>query len=209
MQLTHSDKALKTISEMKTVPSDWGRTEIKWEKRRIYTEVWVLCPVCAGSGKVGSLKGKVVPSHEAHNGGARETIRPCETCPRVPWTRNGRTWYWKDGKNGEIGNDRHHGSPDRDYREMNGLVREWLMVEKEVGIVQWAEGTKFDSRFSDSSDQCQLCAKVIPSQRFCPVTGKGADGMIHGMWIGEDCAKKFFQIKNFKKDQVVIRKETV
>lgn len=204
MTVTHSDKALKTISEMVTVPTDWGRTEIKWEKRRISEEVWVLCPACAGSGKVGTLKGKTVPSHDAWNGFAKDTIRPCESCPRVPWTRKGRTYYWKDGKNGEPGRE-NHGSPDNGYREMNGLVREWLMVEREVGIVQWADGTKFDSRFSDSHDQCQLCAKVIRSQRFCPVTGKGADGVVHGMWIGEDCAKKFFQIKNFKKDQVVIK----
>lgn len=207
MKVSHSDKALKTIAGMKTVVADWGRTEIKWELRRIPEEVWVLCPVCAGSGRVGTLKGKTVPSHEAHNNGARETIRPCENCPRVPWTRTGRTWYWERGNNGDTGNDRHHGSPDGygHYQEMNGLVRKWLLVERKVGIVQWAKGTKFDSRFSDSNDQCQLCAKVIPSQKFCPVTGKGKDGVIHGMWIGSDCASRFFEVKNFKKDEVVLR----
>lgn len=207
MPVIHSEKALKTIAMMSTVPTDWGRTEIKWEERRIPTEVWVLCPSCAGSGRVGTLDGKTVPSHDAHNKGARDTIRPCETCPRVRWTRQGRRWYWQHGQEGDPGGDRHHGHPDSrpSYHEMNGLVLATLLVNQRVGVVQWAKNTHFDSRFAASWDQCQLCAKVVPSQIFCPVTGRGSDGVIHGMWIGQDCAKKFFQIKNFKKDEVVLR----
>jgi hypothetical protein len=28
---------------------------------------------------------------------------------------------------------------------------------------------------------------------------------VHGMWIGEDCARKFFGVKAFKPEQIVTR----
>lgn len=85
---------------------------------------------------------------------------------------------------------------------MNGLVREHRMVTKTVGVVQWAKHTHFDSRFG-SGINCSLCSKLIPSGRFIPVTGKGKDGRVHGMWVGEDCARKFFGVKNFKEDHII------
>lgn len=202
----HSAKGLDTFSEMGTKPADWGLAQIKWEKRVLDTEVWVLCDTCAGAGMVGTLKGKTVPQHEAWNGGAIATLRACPTCPRVRWTRQGRTYYAKDAKVYlEDGRTGHHGSPERrSTHEMNGLVEATLPLEREVGVVQWAKDTLFDSRFTEWS-HCQLCAKDIPSHRFVPVTGKGEDGRIHGMWVGEDCARKFLGIKNFKENQTVER----
>lgn len=207
----HSEKGLETIQRMNTLAQDWGLTEIKWEKRIVPAEVWILCPSCRGSGRIGTLKGKTVSSTEAWNNGAAKTIRPCPVCPQVQSTRKGRTWYIKDETSKvevwHIGSDNHHATPDQtSYSTMNGLVLKIVPVEREIGIVQWTKDTKFDSRFAHSFDTCQLCAKVIPSRRFVPVTGKGVDGTIHGMWVGEDCAKKFFGIKNFKKEQIIEKK---
>lgn len=185
----HSDKGNETLSLMGTEAKDWGLAAIRWEKRMVPTEVWVLCPSCGGSGEIGTVEGKTVNSCTAWNAGARDTIRPCPTCVRG--SRNRKYYHSK-----EVGFCDHHGE--------KGLVRETKVIEREIGIVQWATGTRFDSRFF-SGMRCGLCGKVVPSGRFVPVTGKGADGVVHGMWVGEDCARKFFGVKNFKEDQVVDR----
>lgn len=205
----HSDKGLETLTGMNTIPADWGLTAIKWELRKMIAEVWVLCPLCAGGGQIGTLKGKTVPSHEAwnaHDDKARESIRTCTKCPQRPFTRKGREWYREDedgvwrGTGGGHSGAAHSNS----YSFMNGLVLAEVTVEREVGIVQWAKNTQFDSRFG-GGHHCSLCSKDIPSGQFAPVTGKGADGVIHGMWVGMDCARKFFGIKNFKENQIVER----
>ncbi len=203
----HSDKGLDTLTGMKTVPSDWGLAAIKWEMRRVVEEVWVLCPLCQGDGRIGTLKGKVVNGCEAWNGGARDTIKTCTKCPQVRFTRKGRQWFREneDTKVWEGTGGGHHGAAhSNNYSFMNGLVEEFKPIMKEVGVVQWAIGTKFDSRFG-GGHHCSLCSKDIPSGQFAPVTGKGADGVIHGMWVGMDCARKFFGIKNFKEGQAVER----
>ncbi len=206
----HSDKGLETLTAMKTVPSDWGLAAIKWELRRVVEEVWVLCPLCAGGGQIGTLKGKIVPSHEAWNScdaEARKTIRVCTQCPQVRFTRKGRQWFREneDTKVWEGTGGGHHGAAhSSNYSFMNGLISEFKPIMKEVGVVQWAKDTKFDSRFG-GGHHCSLCSKDIPSGQFAPVTGKGQDGVIHGMWVGMDCARKFFGIKNFKEGQTVER----
>jgi|CXWL01.1.fsa_nt_gi hypothetical protein len=206
----HSDKGLETLTAMKTVPADWGLAAIKWELRRVIEEVWVLCPLCAGGGQIGTLKGKVVPSHEAWNAGdaeARKSIRTCTQCPQVRFTRKGRQWFREneETKVWEGTGGGHHGAAhSNNYSFMNGLIEEFKPIMKEVGVVQWAKDTKFDSRFG-GGHHCALCSKDIPSGQFAPVTGKGQDGVIHGMWVGMDCARKFFGIKNFKEGQTVER----
>lgn len=205
----HSEKGLGTLTAMRTAPADWGLAAIKWELRRMLEEVWVLCPLCKGTGRIGTVNGKTVDGCTAWNSQASKTIRTCTKCPQVHFTRKGREWYRKDDDGVWRGNGGgHHGdaSSANNYSFMNGLVLDSVTVERKVGIVQWAVGTKFDSRFG-SGCNCALCSKTIPSGQFAPVTGKGADGVIHGMWVGMDCARKFFGIKNFKKDQVVERPE--
>jgi len=209
--MNHSEKGLETLTAMGTKSEDWGLAEIEWEKRVLPTEVWTGCPVCEGDGRVGILNGKTVPRWEAWNNGASKTIKTCTNCPRVSWTHKGRSWRTKDMDPSRRSMDNHHGDATNLSREMNGLVLAILPVERQVGIVQWAKGTKFDSRFArrygatTGHRECELCAKAVPSGRFVPVTGKGADGVIHGAWVGEDCARKFFGVKSFKKEQMVLR----
>ena len=209
----HSAKGLDTFAAMGTKPSDWGLADIKWETRLVKMTVWVKCPKCRLEGKVWKFGDKLVGHNELQKylkekfsygvervakerGGVQVT---CPECPMVKWTRKERNYLMEDG-----GWSRHDNGHQFGYSTTNGLVKAERNVEREVGVVQWAAGTSFDSRFTEWS-HCQLCAKAIPSRRFVPVTGKGADGRIHGMYVGEDCARKFMGIKNFRENQTVER----
>lgn len=214
--IQHSEKGLKTLEAMNTKPENWGLTPIKFEKRIVPVMVWVKCQNCDGQGNLYTVAGsdKKLTAREAMKalkfpahcveGGSSFYIRnnkaaeasACPVCPYVRPTRTGRAYLWE--QNGRQGFS--------DTHQEQGFVKELRNVEREVAIVLWAKGTAFDSRFDKACDQCALCAKVIPSQRFVPVNGQSPDGVVHGMWIGEDCARKFFGIKAFKKEQIIERK---
>lgn len=219
--LVHSDKGLDTLAAMKTVASDWGLTEIKWVIKTIDRQVYVACPKCQGEGAVYTFKGKTLTakalraiaefgsySHEANWIAGGAVAKECD----CPWLKPRQIGYemWAGVLKGrtETSFYSHFSRYDR------GLVRAVRPVVTEVGIPQWHKDTQFDSRFAyrhgatSGHKECELCAKAIPSHRFVPVTGKGRDGKIHGAWIGEDCARKFFGIKNFKKEQVIERQES-
>ncbi len=220
--IVHSDKGLETLTKMATVPSDWGLTAIKWVKKIVKCNVWVECPACEGQGLLWTLKGQAKPLAKKaalasikapENCYAKAYLRApvaiesaCPACPWVRGTRTGRLHFWEvayeDGS-------KHQGFSETHQEQ--GYVKADRMIEREVGIVQWHKDTQFDSRFAyrygSQHKECELCAKAIPSNRFVPVTGKGSNSTIHGMWVGEDCGRKFFGIKNFKKDQIVERPE--
>jgi len=59
-----------------------------------------------------------------------------------------------------------------------------------VGKVLWPPETKFDSRFQRGS-ACGLCGRAITKTSRVPVVGKDFAGDVHGMWVGEDCARRF------------------
>lgn len=206
----HSDKGLETLTQMGTVPSDWGLAEIKWFKKIVEIETWTPCPVCKGDGRVGTVDGKLVDGCTAWNRGASKTIKVCESCPRVRFTKIGRFYRTKDMLPQQPSYDRHHGAAhDLGYSEMNGLVPAKFKVEKRWGVVKWHKDTRFDSRFrmswgaTSGHRQCELCGKPIPSNRFVPIAAKDKNEIPHGAWVGEDCARKFFGIKKFKDDEVV------
>lgn len=67
---------------------------------------------------------------------------------------------------------------------VKGPVQKMVMV----GRPKWPQGVKFDSRFH-SGCHCGLCNKSI--NKFVPVVAVDAAGVAHGMWVGEDCARKF------------------
>lgn len=217
----HSEKGLATLTDMGTVPENWGLTPIKWEKKIVTIDCWVSCPVCNADGRVWVHPTHGVLSLSKANELGYAIIReskeqPCEACPRVTFTKVGRTYYsqWQ-GEGDYMEHDRHHGAASMrgvQYSFMNGLVRGTCQVKRMIGTVLWAKETIFDSRFGNSeknknysADGCQLCAKRIPSGRFVPVNGKDAKGLIHGAWVGEDCARKFFGVKAFKPEQVIVR----
>lgn len=68
----------------------------------------------------------------------------------------------------------------------------------------WRKGTKHGmSRFSEFSYQCQACGKTIPSGRFVPVEAhdKKNDQLI-SLWLGLDCARNIFGVKDIGIDKV-------
>lgn len=187
--MSHSEKGLKTLSVMNTTPEEWGLTDIKWVQEKRMMPVKAKCPDCHGIGKAW-----VNPEGKAHDFW-KHTDLPCMTgfekkeqiekyslkegkCPTCPSSRK-----WSGRGTGEV----------VIFKEM----KVW------VGYVQWHSKTVFDSRFNHTSGDCHLCSKRIKQSRLVPVTAKGKDGIIHGMWVGMDCARKFFGIKNFKKDEVI------
>lgn len=227
LKVAHSEKGLETLRQMNTTPADWGLTPIKWEKKLYPTMVWVKCQTCDGEGSLYTLEGNTEKltaklaakalgwsDYQVEQASAWRmrnvkelTAHGCHVCPWVRPTRTGREYFWEHTyENGEKRQafSQCHGE--------QGYVKELRNVEKMVGTVLWAKGTQFDSRFGDNennknyrADGCQLCAKPIPSQRFVPLNGKSPDGTIHGIWAGEDCARKFFGVKAFTPEQVVPR----
>lgn len=64
-------------------------------------------------------------------------------------------------------------------------------------FVDWTPGTKFNrSRFSHGN-RCQACGKPIPSGRYVPIEADDLTSGDHlGFWIGCDCARNIFGIKD-------------
>ena len=63
-----------------------------------------------------------------------------------------------------------------------------------VGYPRFPAGTIFDSRFWGGL-HCNLCNKLILKSNRVPVYATGDDGVTHGMFVGEDCARKFIDVK--------------
>lgn len=194
---THSEKAHETFAQMNTVAGDWGLTPIKWVKEKMLWPVKVRCKTCHGVGQArfknnGTLWVNKVDYEKDYYRHSEETQRiwregirkQCPTCP-----------------------------PKRNYVGYGtGEVTEMKMMEVMVGYTQWTPGTVFDSRFVNHNRSncrvCQLCSKTIKSSNLVPVNGKSPDGVIHGMWVGMDCARKFLGIKAFAKNHVIKLEES-
>lgn len=182
---THSDKALTTIACMGTTPADWQLTPIKWvmEEREIIG--LVRCPTCNGDKWVRKDGDKAIPRptgalelSEYLRLARNEAVRAgygYGNCPKCLYhSRKG--WGWM--ARGEVA----------------GLVKATVPV----GYPQFPEGVSFDSRFCGSN--CNLCNKSIMKSGRVPVHATGADGKVHGMFVGEDCALKFLAVK-IKRDK--------
>lgn len=198
MKKTHSIKALETLRQMNTVPENWGLVEIIWKKELRKVRTKVRCPECFGTGRAtyeGNGDGSLANESDLLKSVGYQHLkaeqlkkdrnlktRNCKCCPVVQ-----KTVSW--GAN---------------YIKGTGEIYEMVERKVKVGYPQFAADTKFDSRFQYSDGRsfhhCALCSKGINQSGRVPVTGKGADGIIHGMWVGEDCAKKFLGVVlNFKK----------
>jgi hypothetical protein len=179
----HSAKALATLAMMGTTPSQWQLTPIKWVEEEREVPGLVTCPTCHGHKFVRIVEGQVIPpppysaghsvnheySQEAHRD-ARKAHKPYGNCPTCGKQKGG----WGMIPQGKI----------------KGLVR----AKVQVGYPQFPTGTRFDSRFRDGL-HCHLCNKLIMKSHRVPVLATGGDGITHGMFVGEDCAQKFLDVK--------------
>jgi hypothetical protein len=68
-------------------------------------------------------------------------------------------------------------------------------IMERVYFVKWSEGVLFDkSRFADKD--CQACGKNIPSGRYVPIEATCKKNGLVALWVGCDCAKNIFGIKD-------------
>lgn len=213
---THSEKALETFRQMNTVPADWGITDIEWklEKRKVPTEI--ECPECRGKGQgYYDERGDFIAGKYELGEQVRGWLEQREGKKVFRHYRDSELKEFCKEKNFELKMCRKCGSARCSRRDWEGVYigtgKVIVLKTREVwiGYIQWAEGTRFDSRFHNAiynrggsvANVCELCSKSISKSHMVPVTGKGPDGVIHGMYVGIDCGRKFIGVKNFKKDQ--------
>ena len=82
-----------------------------------------------------------------------------------------------------------------------GTTGEWKKKPVTIGKVMWPKNnegdliTKFDSRFVHHD--CMVCGKPHIKSGLVPVIAKDDEEEWHGMWVGQDCAKKFMGFMRF------------
>lgn len=183
----HSAKALVTLAQMGTTPSQWKITPIKWVDEEREVTGWVECPTCHGRKFVRiDASGSVIP--------------------RPPRGTNAADEYDTAARRDAYQANRNHGNCPRCGKQTRGWgmipqgsVKGLVRREVKVGYPQFPAGTRFDSRFG-SGMNCALCNKLILKSGRVPVHATGADGVKHGMFVGEDCGKKFLDVK-LKRDE--------
>lgn len=81
------------------------------------------------------------------------------------------------------------------YREVQAKNKKGETVTIKVPYVAWTPGTKFGrSRFHQG---CQACGKHIPSGMYVPIEADDLKSGDHcGFWIGCDCARNIFGVKD-------------
>lgn len=186
----HSDKALKTMELMGTTADRWAVPEIRWVKEERMVPGYVTCPTCNGTKWVKyDAAGKALPVPKATGGFG---------CPRDTYYREAR----KEAGGGYHGNCktcRNTNPRARAYGCSEGTIKGEVLALVMVGYPQWTAGVRFDSRFRGGMS-CGLCNKTVLKSNLVPVEATGADGRVHGMWVGSDCAKKFLAVKPEKTD---------
>lgn len=86
-------------------------------------------------------------------------------------------------------------SRGKDGKVMSGKYGETLI--ELTSYVDWSEGIKHNmSRFA-SSDHCHACGALVESKLFVPIEGfDNKTESLVSMWLGRDCAKNIFGIKD-------------
>jgi hypothetical protein len=71
-------------------------------------------------------------------------------------------------------------------------------------VVKWTPGIKLNkSRFSGTGG-CEACGRPIPSRQFVPIEALCSKQGLVGFWVGVDCAKNIFGIKDQGIDRVEV-----
>lgn len=202
MRDLHSEKGLKTLDLMGTKPDDWGLTPIKWVLEDILHPIEMECPTCRGRGRQ-----HIYPDGTLYT---EQHARKALKLKKDDWAYH-KIDEWKKKHKVEYG--RCPTCPQKRARNFGlievgtGVVVKWVKAKVWVGYPQWAKGTLFDSRFHDGLYQdnrignvryvCELCSKSITGRwsLTVPVNARSKDGKVHGMYVGEDCARKFLGLE--------------
>lgn len=204
MPESHSEKGLETLRQMGTTPEDWTFADIEWVKEKRLVPTKVSCPTCHHTGQANFR-----PSGELAR--PYEEVEPQPTFdytnPEEERVCRARYQEWLERKRA-YGKENVRGRcptcptrrnwPSYGTGEVDGVVEAEVMV----GYIKWPKGTRFDSRFGCQwrgfrTAVCELCSKSVKSLRMVPVVSHTDPA--HGMWVGADCARKFFDIKPLKK----------
>lgn len=173
---TLSDKVAANVKAMGT--GSWKMAHIEWTKEE--REVWgkVVCPDCKGRKMLRyNDDGSIIPP-------------PVKT---ASWTMEG--WkaeqaYYNGLYNGGYGSCRR--CKDRNMVS-KGDVRAKVKKMVDIGRVVWPEECKFDSRYQ--LYDCGACGKNGITSATIPMIAQDYNGNWHGMWVGQDCARKFFEMR--------------
>lgn len=184
----HSAKALATLVMMKTAPSQWQLTPIEWVEEEREVPGLVTCPTCHGR-KFVRIEGGQVISPPPHSAGHAANYDYDQAAHRDAYKANRN-----------FGNCPTCGKPKRGWGEIpTGQVKGLVRAKVMVGYPQFPPGTRFDSRFAGGL-HCNLCNKLVMKSHRVPVHATGDDNVTHGMFVGEDCARKFLDVK-LKRDE--------
>jgi hypothetical protein len=182
---TLSDKVQVTVTAMGLDLSTMKVTDFRTvrEERMVMSEV--RCPTCKGN--------KFVTRNEAGEVMRFDNINSVEAREaRFAMKRRGDEGYCRTCSN-----------PRKQQGYPQGVVKKMVTKMVTVHYPIWPVGTKFDSRF-DHHD-CGACGKNGIVTGTVPMVGTDANGTVHGMYVGQDCAGKFFEtakdmVKQMKKD---------
>ena len=208
MKEDHSDKGISTLTLQGTTPDQWMLVPIKYvkEMREVLTEV--CCPACQGYRRVlFDEEGNLIPMPVSGKNPAYAEEFDVEFTPDIQAKYDEARGVYKENETkreeyikkandlfprfSSLGNCPKCLVKRNGYRTGRSLVM--VLREVWVGYPQWPVGVSFRSRFKGGSS-CQLCNKRIKKGGLVPVC------TIHdvnplGMWVGEDCAKKFLSVK--------------
>ncbi len=91
----------------------------------------------------------------------------------------------------------------------SGKMLAYKLAKVMIGYIQWPAGVRFNSRFgTNGRNCCELCSKTVKRSNLVPVaTDKGNQAM----WIGQDCASKFLNVRVYKpsKEELKAAKTTL
>jgi hypothetical protein len=87
--------------------------------------------------------------------------------------------------------------PAKIVEEKRKIMKDGKEIEIRVYVVKWSEGIVHGrSRFARSGG-CEACGKNIPSGRYVPIEAQDKkSGKLVSMWIGCDCSRNIFGIKD-------------
>jgi len=180
---TLSDKVTATVAALGLTGKSFVMPEIEWKQEMRMVRADVTCPECDGT---------------------RHCRYDADLKPIVFVGNRDSSDYtaYRKAARDEANRSPSYGSCRKctvggySYGTIKGAVEKLV----EVGRVIWPEGTKHDSRFSWCD--CNACGKNNITSNRVPMYATDDAGVPHAMWLGVDCASKFFALSREAKKLV-------
>ena len=184
MAISLSDKVSTNLKSLNLEGAAWEMPEIEWRKELRKVRVEVKCPECEGFRECRyDAEGKAIPFV-----GNRSCLSSCIDSDE--WVE-----YRKAARAAADHLPSGYGSCRRCKQGSSysfGRVKGWGEAEVTVGRPLWPAGTRFSSRYAMCD--CHACGKNGITTNTVPLMTRDASGTTHAMWLGVDCASKFFAL---------------